>query len=71
MSCLDGLMREAHNAAPANPQPEVEALPVWADVRVRCCARHELRHGADPIRVAALLGVCVEDLDDVLATAWP
>lgn len=57
--------------ATPNPKARVEPSPVFADVRVRCCARHDLRNGADPLQVAALLEVCVEDLDDVLRADWP
>lgn len=65
MSCNQDAMRGTYHAASHNPK--VQGSPVWVDVKVRCCARDALRNGADPIHVAALLEVCVEDLDDVLA----
>lgn len=62
------------SSAKSNPRLEVEGRNSDAllidDVKRRCRARHDLRHGADPIKVAAALAVCVEDLADVLAD-WP
>lgn len=47
-------------------QPRRYATVRADDPAVCCTARHRLRQGADPIDVAAWVGVCVEDLYEVL-----